>query len=392
MQRASSSAFATAWTETSLPRSRRPASATSWPSPAGTSRSSRLRSVRWRAVSGADVGRSSRSSRSSPTWLSPGRPRRSSGRRLMAGVVLLARETGRAGRAAAALGWAATLLLITDPSLISDAGFQLSSLATAGLIAWATPLTAWIESIGRGRLPRWLAESLGVSLAAQAATLPIILVSFGRLAILSPIVNLLVVPLVAPAMAAGILALAGGLAARRRRTVGPGGRRGCTRLGDPADPRAHRPDDGWTPVRQHDVDLPVRRHGGGPRHVRSRGGHLVASPAASRGSRGRPRRPCCATIQREARSDRHQPGHRSSRAPCCDGGSDRRRGSRRQRRRRPPELVPSRFDPRCRTGRRDPRRGIPGRPVAHRRRSRSRSAARRRSTSASRRGIDGSMR
>ena len=29
----------------------------------------------------------------------------------MAGVVLLARETGRAGRAAAALGWAAALLL-----------------------------------------------------------------------------------------------------------------------------------------------------------------------------------------------------------------------------------------------------------------------------------------
>jgi competence protein ComEC len=131
---------------------------------------------------------------------------------LMAGVVLLARETGRAGRAAAALGWAATLLLVTDPSLIVDAGFQLSSLATAGLIAWATPLTASIESIGRGRLPHWLAESLGVSLAAQAATLPIILVSFGRLAVLSPVVNLIVVPLVAPTMAAGIIALAGGAA------------------------------------------------------------------------------------------------------------------------------------------------------------------------------------
>jgi competence protein ComEC len=51
-----------------------------------------------------------------------------------------------------------------------------------------------------------------VSLAAQAATLPIILVSFGRLALLSPIVNLLVVPLVAPAMAAGIVALTGGAA------------------------------------------------------------------------------------------------------------------------------------------------------------------------------------
>jgi competence protein ComEC len=129
---------------------------------------------------------------------------------LMAGVVLLARETGRAGRAAAALGWAATILLVSDPGLIGDAGFQLSSLATAGLIAWATPLTDWLERHGRGRLPHWLAESLGVSLAAQAATLPIVLVSFGRLAIVSPAVNLLVVPLVAPAMAAGVIALAGG--------------------------------------------------------------------------------------------------------------------------------------------------------------------------------------
>ncbi|HEX5148488.1 MAG TPA: ComEC/Rec2 family competence protein [Candidatus Limnocylindrales bacterium] len=130
----------------------------------------------------------------------------------MAGVVLLARESGRAGRASAALGWAATLLLLGDPKLIGDAGFQLSSLATAGLIAWATPLTEWIERTGRGRVPRWLAESLGVSLAAQAATLPIVLVSFGRLAILSPVVNLAVVPLVAPAMAVGLLALVGGAA------------------------------------------------------------------------------------------------------------------------------------------------------------------------------------
>lgn len=130
----------------------------------------------------------------------------------MAGVVLLARESGRAGHATAALGWAATLLLLADPDLIGDAGFQLSSLATAGLIAWATPLSAWLDRIGRGRLPRWLTESLGVSLAAQAATLPIVLVSFGRLAIIAPLVNLAVVPLVAPAMAAGLVGLAGGLA------------------------------------------------------------------------------------------------------------------------------------------------------------------------------------
>ena len=91
----------------------------------------------------------------------------------MAAVVLLARESGRAGRAAAALGWAATILLVADPGLVGDAGFQLSALATAGLIAWATPATDAIERFGKGRVPHWLAESLGVSLAAQLATLPV---------------------------------------------------------------------------------------------------------------------------------------------------------------------------------------------------------------------------
>ncbi|HSL77809.1 MAG TPA: ComEC/Rec2 family competence protein [Candidatus Limnocylindrales bacterium] len=130
----------------------------------------------------------------------------------MAGVVLFARETGRAGRAAAALGWAAAFLLLADPHLVADAGFQLSTLATAGLIAWATSLAARLDRWTGGRAPRWLTESLGVSLAAQAATLPVVLASFGRLAAIAPVVNLAVVPLVAPAMAAGIVAmLAGGL-------------------------------------------------------------------------------------------------------------------------------------------------------------------------------------
>ncbi|HEY2917278.1 MAG TPA: ComEC/Rec2 family competence protein, partial [Candidatus Limnocylindrales bacterium] len=64
-----------------------------------------------------------------------------------------------------------------------------------------------------GRVRSWLAESLGVSLAAQAATLPVILLDFGRLSLVSPVVNVLVAPFVAPAMAASAVALAGGLAA-----------------------------------------------------------------------------------------------------------------------------------------------------------------------------------
>ena len=49
-----------------------------------------------------------------------------------------------------------------------------------------------------------------MSFAAEAATLPIVLAGFGRFALLAPAVNLAVVPLVPPAMAAGTLALVGG--------------------------------------------------------------------------------------------------------------------------------------------------------------------------------------
>jgi competence protein ComEC len=127
-------------------------------------------------------------------------------------VALLARESGRPGTAAAALGWAVALLIVVNPASAVDIGLQLSAAATAGLIAWSAPITAALDRRA-GWIPPWIREGLGVSLAAQAATLPLVLFAFGRVAPLSPITNLAVVPLVPLAMAAGALALAGGAAA-----------------------------------------------------------------------------------------------------------------------------------------------------------------------------------
>jgi competence protein ComEC len=129
----------------------------------------------------------------------------------MAGVALLARELGRPGTAAAALGWACAVLLLLDPSYVDDAGFRLSVLATAGILAWGTGLTARLAGPEPRRPRRWIAEILGVSFAAQAATTPIVLMDFGRLSLVAPAVNLLVVPLVPPAMAAGAFALVVGM-------------------------------------------------------------------------------------------------------------------------------------------------------------------------------------
>jgi competence protein ComEC len=128
----------------------------------------------------------------------------------MAAIGLTARSTGRSSSAVSALGWAVILLLLLDPAIVADPGFALSGLATAGLIGWSTPLTERLHSIRGHRLPRWLAESLAISLAAEAATLPLVLLVFGRLAIIAPLANLAIVPLVPPAMAAGAVALGAG--------------------------------------------------------------------------------------------------------------------------------------------------------------------------------------
>ncbi len=129
---------------------------------------------------------------------------------LMGGIVLVARECGRPGAAATALGLAAWLMLLVEPTTVNDAGYRLSVAATAGLLAWATPLTALVGTFLPGRTPHWLTDSLGVSLAAQAATLPLVLADFGRLSLVAPLANLLVAPLVAPAMFVAAAGLAAG--------------------------------------------------------------------------------------------------------------------------------------------------------------------------------------
>jgi competence protein ComEC len=131
---------------------------------------------------------------------------------LMAGVALLAVESGRGSRVAVGLAWAVTILLLVEPATVSDVGFQLSATATAGLVAWGSPLSQRLETKWP-RIPGSIRESLGVSLAAQAATLPIALLTFGRLALVAPLANLVAVPLVPPAMAAGAVAFLAGLLA-----------------------------------------------------------------------------------------------------------------------------------------------------------------------------------
>ena len=124
---------------------------------------------------------------------------------LMAGCMLVARMGGSRAHAASALELAALLMLLVAPPVLWDVGFQLSLLATAGLIWFGAPverrLAGW---------PAWIREPVALTLAAQLTTLPVILVNFERLSLVAPIANVLVVPFVPVAMLfSAVAALAG---------------------------------------------------------------------------------------------------------------------------------------------------------------------------------------
>jgi competence protein ComEC len=119
---------------------------------------------------------------------------------LMAGAMLVGRLAGSRAHATSALGLAAVVMLVAAPSVLWDVGFQLSLLATAGLIWFGRSIEARLA-----RWPAWLREPVALTLAAQLTTLPVILVNFERLSLVAPLSNVLVVPLVPLAMLASAL-------------------------------------------------------------------------------------------------------------------------------------------------------------------------------------------
>lgn len=108
---------------------------------------------------------------------------------VMAGAALLARHGGRRADPLPMLALTAAVMLGIDPVLVRDPGFQLSFLGTAGILLLADPLVRRLPG------PRLLVEPFAVTVAAQAATLPVMAGTFGVIALLGPVANALLLPL-----------------------------------------------------------------------------------------------------------------------------------------------------------------------------------------------------
>lgn len=122
---------------------------------------------------------------------------------IMALVALLARATGRVYQSLDALFLAAFVMILFQPKiLISDISFQLSFLATLGVIAGPPLIKKYLEFLPE---KLGLRETTTTTLSAQLAVLPWILYKMGNLSLIALPVNLLVLGLVPLTMLLGFV-------------------------------------------------------------------------------------------------------------------------------------------------------------------------------------------
>ncbi len=121
---------------------------------------------------------------------------------VMVAAVLVGFLLGRRVPPLEALSLAVVVLLVHQPSLSMDFGFVLSALATWGLLVLAPKL---VEVLQR-RMPLWLAIVVSVSLSAQIACLPVLLLLQPSIPLYSIAANVIAEPLVAPITVIGLIA------------------------------------------------------------------------------------------------------------------------------------------------------------------------------------------
>lgn len=122
---------------------------------------------------------------------------------IMGILVLIARRESRLYNVRNALIFSGSLMVFQNPQiLIWDIGFQLSFLATLGLIYF----TPFFEK-RLGKITNFLniKESLIATLSAQSAVLPFLLFYFSRLSLISPLANIFILPFVPFSMLLGFL-------------------------------------------------------------------------------------------------------------------------------------------------------------------------------------------
>jgi competence protein ComEC len=122
------------------------------------------------------------------------------------GILLIwAMKNGRLSNSKNAILFSAGLMLLLNPMLLRwDVGFQLSFLATIGII-YLYPIFDAIL-IKKNKV-FGISEILFLTISAQIFVLPVILFNFKNLSLISPLANILILPIIPLAMFLGFLTI-----------------------------------------------------------------------------------------------------------------------------------------------------------------------------------------
>ena len=118
---------------------------------------------------------------------------------IMCGLMLAALLVNKEYDGPAALAFAAVVMLIGNPLVITSVGFQLSVASVAGIYLFAPGIRKWLVSLfpdskGKGVRPmliRWFTASVSITLSAMIFTTPLSAWYFGTVSLVGVVTNLL---------------------------------------------------------------------------------------------------------------------------------------------------------------------------------------------------------
>lgn len=124
---------------------------------------------------------------------------------LMGSILIIAKSFGRLTTQSIVIAISAFIISVFNPlALRFDIGFQLSFLATLGLIYLAPILEkSWAKYLKN--IPKTISETLILTFSAQIMVLPILILYFNTVSLVSPITNLIIVPLIPGLMVLGFV-------------------------------------------------------------------------------------------------------------------------------------------------------------------------------------------
>lgn len=129
---------------------------------------------------------------------------------IMGIIVLMANRLGRLSRVTHALILSGVIMVAVNPKILRfDAGFQLSFLATLGIVYFSPVLENIFErflrsmkKISQGKV---VVTSFITTISAQILVIPVIAYDFGRISLISPFANILVLPIIPITMLVGFI-------------------------------------------------------------------------------------------------------------------------------------------------------------------------------------------